>query len=94
MALIAFTTYKAEDLTLFQKAHSAGDRTGKAYLSYLLGGTLAAVSNTWWLGVVGTVASRFIADEGARRRAIFDKLKEVAKKNDEVIGKLEDFLPA
>lgn len=94
MALIAFTTYKAEDLTLFQKAHSAGDRTGKAYLSYLLGGTLAAVSNTWWLGVVGTVASRFIADEGARRRAIFDKLKEVAKKNDEVIGKLEGFQPA
>lgn len=94
MALIAFTTYKAEDLTLFQKARSAGDRTGKAYLSYLLGGTLAAVSNTWWLGVVGTVASRFIADEGARRRAIFDKLKEVAKKNDLVIGKLENYQPA
>lgn len=94
LALIAFTTYKAEDLTLFEKARSAGDRTGKAYLSFLLGGTLAAVTNTWWLGVVGTVASRFIADEGARRRAIFDKLKEVAKNNDEVIGKLENFQPA
>ena len=93
MALIAFTTYKAEDLTLFQKARSAGDRTGKAYLSFLLGGTLAAVTNTWWLGVVGTVASRFLADDGARRRAIFDKLSSVAKKNDEIIGKLENFQP-
>ncbi|MDG1301470.1 MAG: hypothetical protein P8R37_07760 [Opitutae bacterium] len=93
MALIAFTTYKAEDLTLFQKARSAGDRTGKAYLSFILGGTLAAVTNTWWLGVVGTVASRFLADDGARRRAIFDKLSSVAKKNDEIIGKLENFQP-
>ena len=89
MALIAFTTYKAEDLTLFQKARSAGDRTGKAYLSFILGGTLAAATNTWWLGVVGTVASRFLADEGARRRALFDKLNSVAKKNNEIIGKLQ-----
>ncbi len=89
VALIAFTTYKSEDLTLFQKARSAGDRTGKAYLSFILGGTLAAATNTWWLGVVGTVASRFLADEGARRRALFDKLNSVAKKNDEVIGKLQ-----
>jgi hypothetical protein len=85
LAIIAFTTYKAEDLTLFEKARSAGDRTGKTYLSYLLGGTLAAVTNTWWLGVVGSVASRFIADEGARRRAVFEKMKSVAKKNDEII---------
>lgn len=92
LGLIAFTTYKAEDLTLFEKARSAGDRTGKAYLSYLVGGTLAAVTNTWWLGVVGTVGSRFLADEGARRRAIFDRLNKAAKTNGEVIAKLENFL--
>jgi hypothetical protein len=87
LALIAFTTYKDESLTLFQKARSAGDRTGKAYLSYLLGGALGAATNTWWLGVVGTVASRFIADEGKRRRAIFEKMKDVAKANDKIIAR-------
>ena len=70
-------------LTLYQKARSAGDRSGKAYLSYLIGGTSGAVTNTWWLGVVGTVASRYVADEGKRRRSIFEKMKDVAKANDD-----------
>lgn len=85
LALIAFTTYKDESLTLYQKARSAGDRGGKAYLSYLVGGALGAVTNTWWLGVVGTVASRYISDEGKRRRAVFDKLKAVAQSNDQIL---------
>lgn len=85
LALIAFTTYKDESLTLFQKARSVGDRSGKSYLSYLVGGLLGAVTNTWWLGLVGTVGSRFIADEGERRRAIFKKMQDVAKANDAII---------
>lgn len=89
LALIAFTTYKDESLTLYQKARSAGDRSGKAYLSFLVGGAVGAVTNTWWLGVVGTVASRFVADEGKRRRAIFDKMKEIAKANDRILERTE-----
>lgn len=85
LALIAFTAYKDESLTLYQKARSAGDRSGKAYLSFLVGGALGAATNTWWLGVVGTVASRYVADEGKRRRAIFDKMKEIAKANDRIL---------
>jgi hypothetical protein len=91
LALIAFTTYKDESLTLYQKARSAGDRSGKSYLSFLVGGALGAVTNTWWLGVVGTVASRYVADEGKRRRAVFEKMKDIAKANDSIIeraGKL------
>ena len=89
LALIAFTTYKDDSLTLFQKARSAGGRTGKSYLAYLVGGAVGAVTNTWWLGVVGTVASRYLSDEGQRRKAIFEKLKQVAKKNDEILNGLE-----
>lgn len=85
LALIAFTTYKDESLTLYQKARSAGDRSGKAYLSFLVGGALGAVTNTWWLGVVGTVASRYVADEGKRRRAVFEKMKDIVKANDSII---------
>lgn len=85
LGLIAFTTYKAEDLTLFEKARSAGDRTGKSYLSFLVGGALAAVTNTWWLGVVGTVASRHLADQGQLRRDLYENMSRVADKNDEII---------
>jgi len=92
LALIAFTTYKDESLTLYQKARSAGDRSGKAYLSFLVGGALGAVTNTWWLGVVGTVASRYVADEGKRRRAIFDKMKEIAKANDRILERTENLV--
>ena len=92
LALIAFTTYKDESLTLYQKARSAGDRSGKAYLSFLVGGALGAVSNTWWLGVIGTVASRYLTDEGKRRRAIFDKMKEIAKANDRILERTENLV--
>lgn len=89
MALIAFTTYKDDSLTLYQKARSAGGRSGKSYLSFLVGGAVGAISNTWWLGVVGTVASRYLSDEGQRRRAIFEKLKEVAKNNHVVLARMQ-----
>jgi hypothetical protein len=92
LALIAFTTYSDESLTLYQKARSAGDRSGKAYLSFLVGGALGAVTNTWWLGVVGTVASRYVADEGKRRRAIFDKMKEIAKANGRILERTENLV--
>lgn len=35
LAFIAFTSYKDESLTLYEKARFAGNRSGKAYLSYL-----------------------------------------------------------
>jgi hypothetical protein len=89
LALIAFTTYKDESLTLYQKARSAGDRSGKTYLSFLVGGALGAATNTWWLGVVGTVASRYVADEGKRRRAIFEKMKDIAQANDSILERAE-----
>ena len=90
LALIAFTTYKADDLTLFQKARSAGDRTGKSYLAYLIGGTLAAATNVWWTGVLGTVASRYLADQGNMRAALFGKLRDIAGKNDAIIDVLAE----
>lgn len=88
LALIAFTSYKDVSLTLFQKARAAGGRTGKTYLAYLVGGAVGAITNTWWLGVVGTVASRYLSDEGQRRRAIFEKLKEVARNNDVILSRI------
>ena len=89
LAFIAFTSYKDESLTLYEKAKSAGDRTGKTYLSYLIGGGIAAITNTWWLGVIGSVSSRLLSDSGNRKYEIYGKLKDVEQNNQVVIERLK-----
>lgn len=88
LAFIAFTSYKDESLTLYEKARSAGDRSGKTYLSYLLGGGVAAITNTWWLGVLGSVSSRILSDGGNRKYETYVKLKEIEKTNQLLIKRL------
>ena len=89
LAFIAFTSYKDESLTLFEKARSAGGRTGKTYLSYLIGSGIAALTNTWWLGVVGSVGSRLLSEGGNRKYEVFKKLKDVEENNQVIIERLK-----
>jgi hypothetical protein len=88
LAFIAYTSYKDESLTLYQKASSAGDRSGKTYLSYLVGGGIAAITNTWWLGVLGSVSSRILCDGGNKKYETYVNLKEIEKNNQLLIMKL------
>ncbi|MCG7869710.1 MAG: hypothetical protein JAY74_25485 [Candidatus Thiodiazotropha taylori] len=90
LALIAFSSYKDESLTLYEKARSAGDRSGKTYLSYLIGGGVAAITNTWWLGVLGSVSSRILSDSGNRKYEIFEKLKLIEVRNQSIIENLKN----
>ncbi|RTE85500.1 MULTISPECIES: hypothetical protein [Gammaproteobacteria] len=89
LAFIAYTSYKDQSLSLYQKASSAGDRTGKAYLSYILGVGVTAITNTWWLGVLGTVTSRISSDRGIRKREMIKKLQEVKGNNQLIINRLK-----
>jgi len=89
LAFIAFTSYKDKSLTLFEKARNAGDRTGKTYLSYLIGGGIAAITNTWWLGIVGSVGSRLLCEGGNRKLKIYEKLKDVEENNQVIIERLK-----
>lgn len=89
LALIAFTSYKDESLTLYEKARSAGDRSGKTYLSYLVGGGIAAITNTWWLGVIGSVSSRILSDSGNKKYEMYEKLKEIEHINQKLIDGLK-----
>jgi len=50
LALIAFTTYRISDLSAYAKTRQFGERGAKTYLTYLLGGSVAAITQTWWLG--------------------------------------------
>ena len=89
LAFIAFTSYKDQSLTLYEKARSAGDRSGKAYLSYLIGGGVAAITNTWWLGVLGSVGSRYMSDDGLKKRKIIEGLNNVYQTNRRIIERIK-----
>ena len=89
LAFIAFTSYRDESLTLYEKAKSAGDRSGKTYFSYLIGGGIAAITNTWWLGVLGSVTSRYMSDEGLRKVQLVDTLNKAYRNNQAIIDRMK-----
>jgi hypothetical protein len=89
LAFIAFTSYKDDSMTLYQKAKSAGSRSGKAYFSYIIGGGIAAITNTWWLGVLGSVTSRYISDSGLQKVAVVETLQKTIINNKLVINRIE-----
>jgi len=89
LAFIAFTSYKDNSLSLYEKALSAGDRTGKTYLSYLIGGSVAVITNTWWLGVVSSVGSRLLSDSGRKNAEMYENLKKTKKVNQDILKRLK-----
>ena len=88
LAFIAFTSYKNDSLTLYEKAKHAGSRSGKTYLSYLIGSGIAVITNTWWLGILGSVTSRYISDSGLCKYELTNQLKKTKSSNQKIINQL------
>ena len=88
LALIAFTSYRLADADAYAKARHFGTRAGKSYLSYLVGGATAAVTQTWWLGVMAGVGSRLLAGRGRQRRELNQELQRLSAMNDKIINGL------
>lgn len=88
LALIAFSTYNQEGLSAYQKSRQFGERSLKSYLAYLAGGSLAVLSNTWWIGVIGGVGSRLILGTGRAKRERITQLRELASSNEVVLQRL------
>lgn len=88
LAFIAFTSYKVENLTLYQRLELAGNRTGQAYLAYLIGGGVAALTNTWWLGVLASVSSRYLSEAGIRNAKLQEQLTKTYEANRRIIKRL------
>jgi len=89
LALIAFTSYRDESLSLYEKAKFAGDRSAKAYFCYVIGGGIAAVTNTWWLGVLGSVSSRFISDGALKKVNLIETLERTSETNQIILDRLK-----
>jgi hypothetical protein len=87
LVLIAFSTYSEQDAGIYQRSYSFGQRATKSMIAYGVGGILAGITNIWWIGVLGAVGTRYIADAGKKKRFTFRKLDAIAKENEKVIQK-------
>jgi hypothetical protein len=88
MALIAFTAYTLDDADAYSKARNFGGRAGKSYLAYLIGGGVAAVTQTWWLGLLAGVGSRYLAAKGKQSRDQYRALSQLVETNDRILSRL------
>lgn len=88
LAFIAFTSYRDQSLTLYEKARSAGDRTAKAYLGYIIGGGVAVATSTWWIGVLGSVSSRYLSDEVMRKAKLIEAIEKTKETNQAIIDRI------
>ncbi len=93
LALIAYTTYRREDLDGYQKARQFGERGAKSYLTYLLGGSVAAISQTWWLGILAGMGSRWLSAKGRSNRELYLHLEQAISSNNLIIRRLAHSKP-
>jgi hypothetical protein len=85
LALIAFTAYTLKDVTEYEKARNFGNRAGKSYLTYLIGGSVAAMTQTWWMGLLAGIGSRYLAGRGRRQREVYQELVATTEVNERVL---------
>jgi len=91
LALIAFTEFSDKDRSIYQKSFSFGDRSSKSVIAYSAGGIVAGITQTWWLGLLAAVGTRYVAGKGKRRRLEFKQLNKLVELNDKVIERYENF---
>lgn len=85
LALIAFTAYSLPEATAFQKARHAGSRLGPSYIAFLAGQVALVATQTWWLGAVVGVTSRFAMSRGNKRRMAWGELKRIERSNRQLL---------
>ena len=88
LAVIAFSAYNQEGLSTYLKSRQFGERSLKSYLAYLAGGSLAVLTNTWWIGVVGGMGSRLLLGNGSAKRERLAQLKQLTANNEVVLQRL------
>lgn len=87
LALIAFTSYTLKDADAYSKARSFGDRAGKTYLTYLFAGMVMSITQTWWLGLLAGVGSRYAAHTGRKQREAYRELERISHTNEKLIDR-------
>ena len=92
MLLIGYSVYKKESLSSFEKGTEFGDRYIQSYISYIAGGAVAVITNTWWLGLIASMGTKVFSKYG---RVKFNKAKSLDRTislNEKILKKMREKL--
>ena len=90
MLLIGYSVYKKESLSSFEKGTEFGDRYIQSYISYIAGGAVAVITNTWWLGLIAYMGTKVFCKDG---RVKFNKAKSLDRTislNEKILKKMRE----
>jgi len=85
LALHAFSAYRL-DCDLDGKMRHFGERSGKSWLCYLLGGAVAVTTQVGWLGLVTGIGTRYLAAKGKARRELCQEMERQVARNQRLLA--------
>lgn len=78
LAIIAYSAFSDQSLTVEERSSNFGSRGARAAVSGSIGGLAMVATNTWWLALAAGLGSQSIAEAGARKRERYETLKTIA----------------
>ena len=90
LAVIALSVFMKKDASLREKGAHFGQRSAKAGVSAGVGKAALVATQTWWVGLIGGVATSWLAGRGQEKREQYEALKTAL----DVIQERQMALPA
>lgn len=88
LAIAAWSSYRREDLDVYERSRAFGARGTQSWLAYLAGGAIAVATQTWWLSVVGSMAGRIVLDSGRAKFSRLARMDALIAENRLVLGQM------
>jgi hypothetical protein len=89
LALIAFSAYSKNDVSISQKTYSFAQRGTKSVIAYFSGAIAAGATGIWWTAPFISTATRYLTEKGKRKREALSRLTRIYKKNNKIIKRYE-----
>ena len=90
LAVIALSVFMKKDASLREKGERFGQRSAKAGVSAGVGKAALVATQTWWVALIGGVATSWLAGRGQEKREQYEALKEAL----DVMQERQTALPA
>ena len=90
LAVIALSVFMKKDASLREKGEHFGQRSAKAGVSAGVGKAALVATQTWWIALLGGVATSWLAGRGQGKREQYEALKKAL----EVMQERQTALPA
>lgn len=76
LAVIALSVFMKKDASLREKGEHFGQRSAKAGVSAGVGKAALIATQTWWIALIGGVATNWLAGRGQEKREQYEALKK------------------